>query len=111
ASETKRIPILRTKEVSAYGACQPDISEKDRRTAQTHCGPASKPPHYTCGIANVYSCGFPGAPFHITCCHRQGGCIRTRPQAVLASGPIDLAGGATNSIRGVPRSFFAGGRQ
>jgi hypothetical protein len=55
------------------------------------------------GIANVYSCCVPVAPFQMTCCHRQGGCIRTQPHAVLACGAIDLAESATRVIRAFPR--------
>lgn len=76
---------------------------KSRRTAQPHRVPAGKLQAELSGIANVYSCCVPAAPFHMTCCHRQGGCIRTQPQAVLACGAIDLAEGATLIIWAFPR--------
>ncbi len=76
------------------------VSErKSRHTAQTYHVPAGKSQAELSGIANVYSCCVPAAPFHMTCCHRQGGCIRTQPQAVLACGAIDLAESATLVIR------------
>jgi hypothetical protein len=76
---------------------------KGRHTAQTHGIPAGKAHSERSGIANVYSCCVPAAPFHMTCCHRQGGCIRTQLQAVLACGAIDLAEGATLIIWAFPR--------
>ena len=87
------------------------VFEKTRHTAQTYRVSAGKSQAELSGIANVYSCCVPAAPFHMTCCHRQGGCIRTQPQAVLACGAIDLAESATLVIRAFPRWFFAGGRQ
>jgi hypothetical protein len=81
------------------------ISEKkSKHTAQTHRVPAGRSQAELSGIANVYySCCVPVAPFLMTCCHRQGGCIRTQPQAVLVCGAIDLAEGATRVIRAFPR--------
>ena len=42
------------------------ISEKkSKHTAQTHCVSAGKSQAELSGIANVYSCCVPAAPFHI----------------------------------------------
>ena len=40
---------------------------KGRHTAQTHRVPAGKSLAELSGIANVYSCCIPAAPFHVTC--------------------------------------------
>ena len=92
--------VLRMEEVSAYGARQPWYLEGKVGVPRK---PTAFPQAKLSGIANVYSCCVPAAPFHITCCHRQGGCIRTQPQAVLACGAIDLAESATRIIQAFPR--------
>jgi len=44
------------------------VSEKkSKHTAQTHRVPAGKSQAELSGIANVYCCCVPTAPFHMTC--------------------------------------------
>jgi hypothetical protein len=102
--------ILQTEEGSHCNACQPAHPWEAQAHRATHRVPTGKSQGKSSGNV-VVTFSLRGAdrsfsrllsPVML--------CIRTRPQAVLASGAIDLVESATLVIRTFPRWLFAGAR-